>query len=181
MSFDSVKLKRNELCPCDSGKKYKKCCLVNSKLTNAETDEERAINLKGRKRLLNKMQNENIILHEAPDSMLKISDAIIQLAKDMLDSAKNKSERKTAIIAACVAWNIEALATDEDSLKNELNLFFATCVEDEKDQDGFTQIILSMIAKKKLLFPDEMRLVEDFEIIDTKSYFSVNVASRLPL
>src|SRR3990167_4575431 len=156
VSFDSVKLKRNELCPCDSGKKYKKCCLVNAKNGDEETAEERAINLKGQKRLLNKMQNENIILHQASDSMLKIS-------------------------AACVAWNIEALATDEDSLNNELNLFFATCVEDKESQDGFTQIILSMIEKKKLLFPDEIRLVEDFEIIDTKSYFSVNVASRLPL
>lgn len=181
MSVDSVKLKRNELCPCDSGKKYKKCCLINSKIINEETAQERALNLKGRKRLLNKMQNENIILHQAPDSMLKISDAIIQLAKDMLDSAKNKSERRTAITAACVAWNIEVLATDEHSLINELNNFFEICVEDEQDQDDFTQIILSMIAKKKLLFPDEIRLVEDFEIVDTKSYFSVNVASRLLL
>lgn len=55
------------------------------------------------------------------------------------------------------------------------------CVEDGQDQDGFTQIILSTIAKKKLFFPDEIRLVEDFEIVDTKNYFSVNVASRLPL
>lgn len=181
MSFDSVKLKRNGLCPCNSGKKYKKCCWINSNVIDEETAEERAINLKGRKRLLNKMQNENIILHQAPDSMLKISDAIIQLAKDMLDSAKNKSERKTAIMAACVAWNIAVLATDEDSLNNELNIFFETCVEDKESRDDFTQVILSMIAKKKLLFPDEIRLVEDFEIIDTKSYFSVNVASRLPL
>lgn len=181
MSSDSVKLKRNELCPCDSGRKYKKCCLVNTRNSDEGTAEERAINLKGRKRLLNKIQNKNIVLHQAPDSMLKISDAIIQLAKDMLDSAKNKSERKIAITAACVAWNIEALATDEDSLNNELNLFFAACVEDEQDQDGFTKIILSMIAKKKLFFPDEIRLVEDFEIVDTKNYFSVNVASRLPL
>lgn len=181
MSVDSAKLKRNELCSCDSGKKYKKCCLINSKIINEETAEERALNLTGRKRLLNKMQNQNIILHQPSDSMLKISDAIIQLASDMLDSAKNKSERKIAITAACVAWNIEVLATDENSLINELNNFFATCVEDEQDQDDFTQIILSMIAKKKLLFPDEIRLVEDFEIVDTKNYFSVNVASTFPI
>lgn len=71
------------------------------------------------------------------------------------------------------------LATNEDALHNELNRFFATCVE-ERDQEDLTQLIFSMIEKKKLLFPGDIRLVVDFEIVDTKTYFSVNVASMLP-
>lgn len=181
MSFDSVKLGRNELCPCDSGKKYKKCCLINPKYEdNEETPEDHAATLLGQKRLAEKLKNQNVMLSSPIDSMPKLSAAILELAKDMLASARNKSERKTAITIACVAWNIAVVADDQDSLQHELNHFFTTCVEDRQNQNDFTQIILSMVTKKKLLFPDDVRLVVDFEIVDTKTYFSVNVASMLP-
>jgi len=180
VSFDSVKLGRNELCPCSSGKKYKKCCLLNPMLEDGEEkSKNRAAALLGRQRLLEKLKGDNMIMSPPIDSMPKISASIIELAKDMLDFAKNKSQRKTAITAACVAWNMAVLATDEDALLDELNRFCSTCAE-EQDQEDFTQLIFSMIEKKKLLFSDDIRLVVDFEIIDTKTYFSVNVASMLP-
>jgi hypothetical protein len=181
VSLNSVKLGRNELCPCDSGKKYKKCCLLNLRYEdNEETPQDRAATLLGRKRLSKKLKHNNIIPSSPIDSMPKISGAILELAKDMLDFAKNKSERKMAITTACVAWNIAVLATDEDSLDRELHHFFATCVEDEQAQEEFTGLILSMVVKKKLLFPDDVRQVVDFEIVDTKTFFSVSVAAMLP-
>lgn len=144
-----------------------------------EKSKNRATALLGRQRLLEKLKGNNMIVSPPIDSMPKISASIIELAKDMLDFAKNKSQRKTAITAACVAWNMAVLATNEDALHDELNRFFATYVE-ERDQKTFTQLIFSMIEKKKSLFPGDIRLVVDFEIVDTRTYFSVNVASMLP-
>lgn len=46
VQFDLVKLGRNEPCPCDSGKKYKKCCLINTKYEEGEEAlEDRAATL----------------------------------------------------------------------------------------------------------------------------------------
>lgn len=175
MSFDSVKLGRNELCPCDSGKKYKKCCLVNPNYEGNEAiPEDRAAMLLGRKRLSDKLKSENLTLSPPIDSMPKISGCILELAQDLLEFAKNKSQRKKAVTAACVAWNIAVSVDSEDSLQNGLNDFLAST---DQDQDDFRKILLSLIMKKKLLFPDDMRLVVDFEVVDTKSYFSVNVAA----
>lgn len=109
-----------------------------------------------------------------------MSAAILELSKVMLDSARNKSERRIAITTACTAWNISVIASDEDSLHNELHHFSEMCVPNKRQHDDFTQIILSMILKKKALFPDDCRLVVDFEIVDTRTYFSVNVAAMLP-
>lgn len=182
MSFDSVKFGRNQLCPCNSGKKYKKCCLLKPIF---EGDEEvfknRAAILLGRQRLLEKLNTDNMIVSPPVDSMPKISASILELAKDMLDFAKNKSQRKIAITAACVAWNMAVMAAkDTDTLHKGLNSFFSTCTEDDQDKEDFTYIISSMIEKKKLLSPHDIRLVVDFEIVDTRTYFSVNVASMLP-
>jgi len=180
VSFDSVKLKRNELCPCDSGKKYKKCCLINPKYEgNEEIPEDRAATLLGQKRLSEKIKSRGAILSPQTDEMPKISGAILDLAKDMLDTAKNKSHRKMAILVACTAWNIDALFP-EDRHNEKINDFFKTDIDDIEVQDLFRQIILAMIEKKKLLYSDDMRVVVDFEIVDTKTYFSVNVAAMLP-
>ena len=35
---ENVKPGRNEQCPCGSGKKYKKCCLLKGEIANAEED-----------------------------------------------------------------------------------------------------------------------------------------------
>lgn len=180
MSFDSVKLKRNELCPCDSGKKYKKCCLINPKYEgNEEIPEDRAATLIGQKRLAEKIKNRGAILSPPIDSIPKISGAILDLAKDMLDSAKNKSQRKTAITAACTAWNI-AVMVPEKNIDDEIDIFFESCVYGTDDRDHVSEIILSMIAKKKSFYSDDMRIIVDFEIVDTKTYFSINVAAMLP-
>lgn len=180
VSFDSVKLKRNELCPCDSGKKYKKCCLINPNYEgNEEIPEDRAATLLGRKRLSDKLKSENLTLSPPIDSMPKISGCILELAQDLLEFTKNKSQRKKAVTAACVAWNIAVAADNDDSLQHGLNDFLASTAQDQQDQDDFRKILSSLIMKKKLLFPDDMRLVVDFEVVDTKSYFSVNVAAML--
>jgi hypothetical protein len=180
VSFDSVKLKRNELCPCESGKKYKKCCLINPKYEgNEEIPQDRAATLLGKKRLAEKLKSSNIIPSSPIDSMPKISGSILELANEMLESAKNKSQRKSAIVAACVAWNIAVAADSEDSLQHGLNDFFESSFQDPQDQDEFRQVILSLVLKKKLLFPDDMRLVFDFEVVDTKTFFTVNVAAIL--
>lgn len=181
MSFNSIKIGRNDLCLCGSEKKYKRCCLQTPSYKNdIKTIEQQTAALKGRKRLETKLQHENLVLVSSTDKMLKISDAIIQIAREILDRAKNKSQRKTAIETACIAWNISIMAKDEESLQNELNRLMSNISDDKQYQDDFTHIILSMVEKKKLLFPDETRLVADFEIVDTKNYFSVNVASALP-
>jgi hypothetical protein len=180
VSFDSVKLGRNELCPCDSGKKYKKCCLINPQYeANEEIPQDRVATLVGKKRLAEKITNRGAILSPPVDSMPKISGCILELAQDLLEFTKNKSQRKKAITAACVAWNIAVSVDSEESLQNGLNDFLASTGQDQQDQDDFREILSSLIMKKNLLFPDDMRLVVDFEVVDTKSYFSVNVAAML--
>lgn len=178
MPFDSVKLGRNELCPCDSGKKYKKCCLINPKYEgNEEIPRDRVATLLGRKRLSDKLKSENLTLSPLIDSMPKISACILELAQDLLEHTKNKSQRKKAVTAACVAWNIAVSVDSEESLQTGLNDFLASTAQDQQDQDDFRKILLSLIMKKKLLFPDDMRLIVGFEVVDTKTYFSVNVAA----
>jgi hypothetical protein len=178
--FDSVKLGRNELCPCDSGKKYKKCCLINAKYEEGEeSPQDRAATLLGRKRLLEKLKHNDVIFSPPIDSMPKISAAILELAKDMLDSARNKSQRKIAIMTACTAWNMSVVAP-LDLFDEKMNIFFEMNDSDAEGQMLIKQIISSMIEKKNLLYPDDLRVVVDFEIVDTKTFFSVNVAAMLP-
>ena len=61
--------------------------------------------------------------------------------------------------------------------QQEIQRVLNTMSLDQEDQENMAEIIQAILRKKHRLFPDLDRIIVDYEIVDTKYDFSVNIAS----
>lgn len=164
----AIKVGRNQQCPCGSQKKFKHCCLNNDSNSGHEisvvsTD------------LIEKWRDKDFIIDES--SPIKMSEVILNLAQPLLEGARTKSERKVAIDVTCMAWNL-AIVSENSSFEVELETLFAHMeIKNEGEKREITEAIVDIIKDKKYLYPSIKRLIIDYEIIDSKNEFTLNIAS----
>ena len=61
--MQSKKIKPNAKCPCNSGKKYKKCCYINPKIVKGKPPNDEVIRIVGRlNELFKKLEDQMLIL-----------------------------------------------------------------------------------------------------------------------
>jgi len=161
-----AKIGRNSLCPCGSGKKYKKCCLKqeNHIKNFAEKIKKRYPEL-----------SKNFI--QAKDHHIKMSEIIIDLADELLEVAESMKDKKGAITITIIAWNLSLL--DEETCNQELLTMSKTNAI--KNYDGHKEMVAllkSLINKKNVEYPDINRFIVDYEFIKlNKDDFHLNVVS----
>jgi hypothetical protein len=177
MHSERVKLGRNDVCPCGSGSKYKRCCL-SSGHSFPQTKEpiSRELIQKSMERLKNRAHDnlgEECILYEGRFK-IKMSEVILDLAHDLLELAETKSQYKKAIGITCMAWNLSVLSGVEkekslDELFNKLN--------DEEARNDTFDIISAIIEKKNRHYSQVNRLIVDYEVLGNRDNIHLNVMS----
>lgn len=163
-----MKLSRNDPCPCGSGKKYKKCCLI------AISTDNQALKERVKQRL-----GEKAIVVENPAGLPKMSEIILEYAEELLDYASLRDRKEKAIMLACFAWNLALV--DETERKQQIDkLFTAMNMQNEQDKQALLAILTALIAKKKIDYAWCNRLILDYQVIETDKEFKLNIVSSSP-
>ncbi len=169
-----MKISRNDFCPCESGLKYKKCCLnVYEKNVSDKKNENKSLSV-FKKRVANRFDNK-FILSDNESQKIKMSAVILEFADEILDQAQTKSQRESAVSIACVAWNMALLGSNaSESAKEDIFKKFADSNQEIEDIDN----ILSFLIRKKLnKYPHVNRFVVDYQYTEVNGDRRLNVAS----
>ncbi len=175
MNLHSNKLGRNDPCFCGSGKKYKKCCLNVTNDDNA-TQEMAAFS----KKMKDQYAEGEITLNETGENgMIKISEVIISLADELLESTQTFEEQEKALMLVIVAWNLSLL--DQSNIKQEIDNFLKTMSLKKGSQawKSVEDILKVLLQKKQDCYPSLKRFILNFEVVRQKDGFHLNVASSL--
>ena len=173
------KLGRNDACYCGSGKKYKRCCLLQA-VTLPDTRQRNAIELRNTERFRNRVQQrmgDKCSILQGDLNGVKMSAVILNLADFLLEMAYTKERQKAAIAITCIAWNI-AVAGMEKAQKL-FDSYFET-IDDPIHQQDTLDIIETIIERKQLLYPEINRFILDYEVVGTKNNMHLNVVSTVP-
>lgn len=181
-NLNKGKVGRNAPCLCGSGKKYKKCCLLNFKNSeNKDSFDQTALLQTMGDKVKKQYKDESIMMGTSDELGLdKMSEILLEFAEELLDSAKSDQEKEDIIMMAVVAWNI-AIVADEDTEST------IDCIEDylqsldfkkkSEEKEAVSCVLHALVEKKRIEYPDVQRFIVDFEIIETKDQFRLNVAS----
>ena len=96
---------RNHCCPCGSGKKFKKCCLLSAtdddivRMRSAEKIKERVQRREGFQEF-----KESLFIQD-PKGIRKMSEIILEFARPLLDETDSFDDYKKVILMAMLAWN----------------------------------------------------------------------------
>ena len=122
------------------------------------------------------LKGHSIVPHEQSEE--KLSGMLSIIAKPLLEHAKNFTERKMAIAAAVVAWNMSLLPAEKQELMmrdfvNNQNF------HDPADDTAFIEVLSFLLERKQELFPDVKRSVVDYTLTETKDTYQLSVASTM--
>ena len=179
MRASEIKVGRNDVCPCGSGNKYKRCCLSMGQPFSQEkrvrTQDVIQNSLHHLRHRVQSNMGKQFIVHEG-ELPIKMSEVILELADELLEMAETKSEYKKVIDITCIAWNLTILSEREK--QNLLETLFNK-VDDEAQQD-IRDVLSSLMEKKNRLYPHINRLILDYDFVRNKQNFHLNVVSVLP-
>ncbi len=175
------KLGRNDPCHCNSGQKYKRCCLpkgvfpqVNEKTTISVPAQQES-----QQRLVKRVHKNigdsyALLKGELPSKMSAI---ILKLADFLLEASNTKQQEQAAVSIACLAWNMSILsATEGEKAWNE----FFNEQDDPVFQEDTKEIIEIIMARKKHHYPNVNRIIVDFELLQNKKDMHLTIMSIVP-
>jgi hypothetical protein len=148
------KIGRNDLCPCGSKKKYKKCCFA----TGISVEE---------------IFEKNFI---DTDMNFKMSEAIIELAYDLLDEAKTKTQVKSAIDIACAAWNLAMIDSHTDK---SVQTILSEELPNEPDMinQDMRHIVKVLMQRKNIMYSDINRVIIKYYVRGSLPDLDVQILS----
>ncbi len=166
---------RNDRCPCGSGQKYKKCCLLKGSKGIIEASVQK---LKERsvKRASEYGEKEALYFRDLK-SVRKMSEIIIEFAQPILKTADTFEMQKKALSIVMIAWNMSLMddfTSQMEKLSAEMNI-----PKDGRFASDMASAIRFLIARKLELYPDIKRLVMDYDVIDTGGGIHLNVVSSV--
>lgn len=116
---------------------------------------------------------------DRPEGMMKMSDAISEIMAPFMEFADTLESFKKLVVTACIAWNAANTSPPlrEVKIRKAANAFTGMTFRDRQD---FKAIIKELIRRKKLLYPDDKRLVVNYEVYEKKRDFHFQVAYMIP-
>ncbi len=115
---------------------------------------------------------------ERPAGMVKMSDAIAEIIEPYKDMTESLDEYKKLVSIACLAWNIKIMPKHLREFEiNKITKGF-TGVK-LKDKQDFKAIIKTLMERKELLYPEDKRLIVNYEVTESKKGFRLNIAYAL--
>jgi hypothetical protein len=100
----------------------------------------------------------------------RVSEILMEFAEPWLDHVETDDQRRVVISIAVLAWNLARLPDSER--RDAKNLEMA-----EKVGEAGMSILNEMIARKLILYPEEKRIILDFEITADGGRMRVDVAT----
>lgn len=166
MSRIKNKIGRNSPCPCGSGKKYKLCCFPEFDPCRDNTARYFSDDLL--KRFGNKSQKIYTNYKE------RMSETIMKFAEPLQEIYPDE---KDAYPVAISAWNAALLP--EEKLKELLGDFLNSSSRKHEDKPAvlIRRIFVSLIATKLQDYPDNRRMIIDYEFVNTPEGVQFNVVS----
>jgi len=171
-----VKLGRNDVCLCGSGRKYKKCCL------NNQAKRENILKQKSKHRL--KKRNAAIkplFMDTEKFGIRKMSEIIWEYAEDLLEFSSTPEEMKKSISLAISAWNLSLISGDDREKAMDTLIRDTMKIEKNSKEWENIQNLLQMLIEKKITnYPEVDRFIFDYDLIQlSKKDFHLNVISSL--
>lgn len=100
------------------------------------------------------------------DESEKLSQAIVTLANPYEDRFNTYPAYQHLITLACSAWNAELIREPKRSEMIGRVIDLCKDITDEKGLVEFREIIDALIERKRVLFPDDMRYITRFEVVE---------------
>lgn len=136
---------RSAPCPCGSGKKYKKCCL-----------------LKNKKGYVSDYRVSGQATLNAPP--IKISGAIIKLAEPLLKKYQQQHRIIVLIDLAIIAWNISLIPEDKREDTGEKLIEHFPEEIDLADIATIVEQVDHLVERKNKLFPNIRHVIIDHKL-----------------
>ncbi len=178
---DNKKIGRNDPCYCGSGKKYKKCCLLNAVSTPPEdklSPISQTVITKSQARLSERVRNifghKTDIIDALP---IKMSQVILHIAEDLLRIAHTPKRERAAIAATCIGWNIAVACKSEQELETVLDKTCRKLAKSKQDEEDARTTFMLIINRKKLYYRDLDRIIIDYELEQHDRGLHLNVIS----
>ena len=118
---------------------------------------------------------KDIEIVEPAKNIIKMSDAIDELLEPYEHLAKNMKAYKKLLSVACMAWNIALMPKNEEdaAVQEFLSDLPDTYEELEKDM---IELMKSLIKRKNLLYPNDIRLIVKHKITENKNDIDLSIA-----
>jgi hypothetical protein len=162
------KLGRNESCPCGSGLKYKRCCLLSGKSSlGQDTGSFKRLQLKMQREFPDARYRYD---HDLP-SEHKLSQRIFDIA-NRIASIYGMEVSKAILEVVIIAWNI-AVCDVPDGGKSPSDLL------PKEFRSDFNEVMSVVVKMKNDMYPDDFRFIVGFDISEGIDGLTFNVASSV--
>jgi hypothetical protein len=102
----------------------------------------------------------------------KVSEILMEFAEPWLDQVETDDQRRKVIGMAVLAWNMARLADSDRPDRNDSEIA-------EKLGEAGMSILNEMIGRKVALYPEERRVILDFEFTADSGRMRVDVVTSL--
>lgn len=131
---------------------------------------QRAATDPGKAALLQRQNSKAVLMVASPEHE-RMSDTIEEFAEPLLEGAHDLGEVSKALCFAILLWNVALAPEAEREIPDELTDLLADPVVEKAFR--------LMMARKATLFPDNKRMILDYDIRETEAGISFNVVSTL--
>jgi hypothetical protein len=93
----------------------------------------------------------------------KLSERVIDVAKPLLDSARNEDDYRLSIVIATACWNLALMPKDRrPALVQDL---LDESVKPGESSLDVERMIADIVARKEALYPDDKRIILDYTFV----------------
>lgn len=160
---------RNDLCPCESGKKYKKCCLDKDREAVPVTGPDGKLP-PGARMVEHNGQRYVTTANMTPQALESVADffeqkrrgkgpaqQIADFAQPLLDAARGETDKlQRAFSLGAMFWNL-AITKDEKLRDEMLDDLVRRTQKTEEDAREFRALAAEMLERHRQMFPEMHR------------------------
>jgi hypothetical protein len=106
-----------------------------------------------------------------------MSDVMVEFLDPYLDDVGTLQAFERIVDLGVLAWNAALL--DEERIREFLEEFAANPAEDPETRRTVTDLLRSLVERKKAHFAGNRRIIRAFKVRDTGSQFGLTVVSSL--
>jgi len=104
------------------------------------------------------------------------SEPLLAVAQPLLERSDDMEEARLAVQAAAMAWNL-ALEPQESREALIRQLAEEACYDDPRERSRAKRTLRMLVDRKLALFPDDGRVIVDFDLTETPEGMQVSVVS----